>query len=380
MRQRKTITLLAQAITAGLALAFVIVFLRPDLLPDRRPAVTVRTAPAPATRTAGPASYADAVARAAPAVVNVYTAKLVRERPHPLLQDPLFRRFFGAVPEGRPRIQTSLGSGVIVGPEGYVLTNHHVISGADEIQVALPDGRHARAEVVGSDRDTDLALLRIGLEGLPAIVLGDSHALQVGDVVLAIGNPFGVGQTVTLGIVSATGRRGLGINTFEDFIQTDAAINPGNSGGALVDAAGRLVGINTAIFSRSGGSLGIGFAIPTHLAQAVMTQLAEHGRVIRGWLGIQIQDLDPRLAASFGLGRPGGVVVAGVLRGGPAHRAGIAPGDVILRIEGEPVSDVRAALDRIAARRPGTRLELEGLREGVPRRWEAVVGERPARP
>ena len=380
MRQRKTITLLAQAITAGLALAFVIVFLRPDLLPDRRPAVTVRTAPAPATRTAGPASYADAVARAAPAVVNVYTAKLVRERPHPLLQDPLFRRFFGAVPEGRPRIQTSLGSGVIVGPEGYVLTNHHVISGADEIQVALPDGRHARAEVVGSDRDTDLALLRIGLEGLPAIVLGDSHALQVGDVVLAIGNPFGVGQTVTLGIVSATGRRGLGINTFEDFIQTDAAINPGNSGGALVDAAGRLVGVNTAIFSRSGGSLGIGFAIPTHLAQAVMTQLAEHGRVIRGWLGIQIQDLDPRLAASFGLGRPGGVVVAGVLRGGPAHRAGIAPGDVILRIEGEPVSDVRAALDRIAARRPGTRLELEGLREGVPRRWEAVVGERPARP
>jgi len=382
MRRSRWLALLAQAVTAGLALAFVAVFLRPELLPRGRPVVEVRAVPDGGTgRTRAVASYAEAVARAAPAVVNIYTAKLVRERPHPLLQDPLLRRFFGdALPGARPRVQTSLGSGVIVSADGFLLTNHHVVAGADEIQVALADGRHARARLVGSDRDTDLALLRIDLEDLPAITFGDSGGLRVGDVVLAIGNPFGVGQTVTLGIVSATGRRGLGINTFEDFIQTDAAINPGNSGGALVDSEGRLVGINTAIFSRSGGSLGIGFAIPAAMAREVMTHLAEHGRVIRGWLGVQIQDVDPRLAASFGLERPAGVVVAGVLRGGPADRAGIVPGDVILEIDGEPVADVAQALERIAAHRPGTRLRLAGLREGRRRSWEATVGERPARP
>ncbi len=373
MRERKLVTLAAQAITALLALAFVLAFLKPELIPGLR-------APAPGPRVAGPVSYAEAVERAAPAVVNVYTAKLVRERPNPLLEDPFLRRFFGRLlPESRPRLQTSLGSGVIIDREGHILTNHHVIAGADEIEVALRDGRHASAKLVGSDPDTDLALLRIELPRLPVAVLGDSRRLRVGDVVLAIGNPFGVGQTVTLGIVSAVGRRGLGINTFEDFIQTDAAINPGNSGGALVDATGRLVGINSAIFSRSGGSLGIGFAIPTHIARAVAKELIAHGRVVRGWLGVEIQDLDPRLAESFGLRVAQGVVVAAVLRGGPADRAGLRPGDVILRIDGRPVRDARDALDRIAGRRPGERVVLEGLRDGAPARWEATVGERPAR-
>ncbi len=373
MRERKLVTLAAQAITALLALAFVLAFLKPELIPGLR-------APAPGPRAAGPVSYAEAVERAAPAVVNVYTAKLVRERPNPLLEDPFLRRFFGRLlPESRPRLQTSLGSGVIIDREGHILTNHHVIAGADEIEVALRDGRHASAKLVGSDPDTDLALLRIELPRLPVAVLGDSRRLRVGDVVLAIGNPFGVGQTVTLGIVSAVGRRGLGINTFEDFIQTDAAINPGNSGGALVDASGRVVGINSAIFSRSGGSLGIGFAIPTHIARTVAKELIAHGRVVRGWLGVQIQDLDPRLAESFGLRVAQGVVVAAVLRGGPADRAGLRPGDVILRIDGRPVRDAREALDRIAARRPGERIVLEGLRDGAPARWEATIGERPAR-
>ena len=373
MRERKLVTLAAQAITALLALAFVLAFLKPELIPGLR-------APAPGPRAAGPVSYAEAVERAAPAVVNVYTAKLVRERPNPLLEDPFLRRFFGRLlPESRPRLQTSLGSGVIIDREGHILTNHHVIAGADEIEVALRDGRHASAKLVGSDPDTDLALLRIELPRLPVAVLGDSRRLRVGDVVLAIGNPFGVGQTVTLGIVSAVGRRGLGINTFEDFIQTDAAINPGNSGGALVDASGRVVGINSAIFSRSGGSLGIGFAIPTHIARTVAKELIAHGRVVRGWLGVQIQDLDPRLAESFGLRVAQGVVVAAVLRGGPADRAGLRPGDVILRIGGRPVRDARDALDRIAARRPGERVVLEGLRDGAPARWEATIGERPAR-
>ncbi|HHQ41337.1 MAG TPA: PDZ domain-containing protein [Chromatiales bacterium] len=373
MRERKLVTLAAQAITALLALAFVLAFLKPELIPGLR-------APPPGPRAAGPVSYAEAVERAAPAVVNVYTAKLVRERPNPLLEDPFLRRFFGRLlPESRPRLQTSLGSGVIIDREGHILTNHHVIAGADEIEVALRDGRHAPARLVGSDPDTDLALLRIELPRLPVAVLGDSRRLRVGDVVLAIGNPFGVGQTVTFGIVSAVGRRGLGINTFEDFIQTDAAINPGNSGGALVDATGRVVGINSAIFSRSGGSLGIGFAIPTHIARAVAKELIAHGRVVRGWLGIQIQDLDPRLAESFGLRVAQGVVVAAVLRGGPADRAGLRPGDVILRIDGRPVRDAREALDRIAARRPGDRILLEGLRDGAPARWQATAAERPAR-
>ncbi|ROR29661.1 S1C family serine protease [Inmirania thermothiophila] len=361
------------------AAAAVVLALRPDLLPQREVRIT-RSAP-PQAAAPAPASYADAVARAAPAVVNVYTARVVTQRPSPLAEDPVLRFFFGDELERMPRrrVQNSLGSGVIVSPQGYILTNNHVIEGADEIQVALADGRTAEARVVGTDPDTDLAVLRVDLERLPAIVLGDSGHLRVGDVVLAIGNPFGVGQTVTQGIVSATGRKRLGLNTFENFIQTDAAINPGNSGGALVDARGTLVGINTAIFSRSGGSQGIGFAIPVDLAAEVLEQIIRHGRVVRGWLGVEIQELTPALAESLGAEPGRGVLVAGVLRGGPADRGGIEPGDVLLAIDGAPLATPDDLLERIARRRPGETVRVEILRQGRRLALEAPVGQRPAR-
>ncbi len=369
--------LLAFVLEVGLAAgatAFVLlVILRPEVLRPPEP-VRILQAPAPAGRSPGPASYAEAVAAAAPAVVNIYSRRVVGRQAIP--EAPFLRRFFG---EGRPRPRrsTSLGSGVIVDPRGHVLTNHHVIEGADEVLVALADGRTTEARLVGADPETDLALLRIDLPDLPRITVGRSKQLRVGDVVLAIGNPFGVGQTVTLGIVSATGRKELGISTFEDFIQTDAAINPGNSGGALVNARGELVGISTAIFTRSGGSQGVGFAIPTHVALRVLEDLVRYGRVIRGWLGVEIQDLTPALAESFGLDRPQGALVAGVLPGGPAERAGIRPGDVLVAVEGEPVADARAALDRIAALAPGTRVRLGLVRAGRPVELEARIGERP---
>jgi serine protease DegS len=326
-------------------------------------------------------SFADAVATAAPSVVNINTRKVV-ERPNPFLEDPFFRHFFGeglgAAPERR--LETSLGSGVIISPQGYILTNNHVIDGADEIQVSLRDGRTTRAKVVGTDPEADLAVLKVEVGKLPVAVLGRSENLREGDVVLAIGNPFGVGQTVTQGIVSATGRNQLGINTFENFIQTDAAINPGNSGGALVNARGELVGINTAIFSRTGGSQGIGFAIPVSLARGVMEQIIERGHVSRGWLGIEIQDLTPELAESFGLRDARGVVVAGVLKGGPADKAGLQPGDVLQKVGSQGVGNVHEALNAIAQSQPGSDVALDGLREGKPLRLRATSGERPTEP
>ncbi|MGB2130362.1 MAG: trypsin-like peptidase domain-containing protein, partial [Marinobacterium sp.] len=295
----RRISYLIWPVVTGVLAALLILQLWPQLLSppvnrvEIREAASVETTSIP---TQGVVSYADAVDRAAPAVVNIYTRTLVRQPANPLLNDPFFRNFFnsGQLPQ-QERIESSLGSGVILSPQGYVVTNNHVISGADSIIVALRDGREAVAEVVGVDPDTDLAVLKIKLEDLPSITFA-SDALRIGNVALAIGNPFGVGQTVTMGIISATGRNRLGLSTYEDFIQTDAAINPGNSGGALVDAYGNLVGINTAIFSKSGGSQGIGFAIPSGLAQQVMQDLITHGRVIRGWLGIEIQALTPRLA------------------------------------------------------------------------------------
>ncbi len=283
----------------------------------------------------GPASYASAVQQAAPAVVNIFTAKITVQKNNSLFNDPLFQRFFGDRFQSQPRkkLQTSLGSGVIISDKGYILTNNHVIEDADEIRLVLSDGRTLDATVAGVDPDTDLAVLKTETKDLPTITLGNSQGVQVGDVVLAIGNPFGVGQTVTMGIVSATGRDQLGINTFENFIQTDAAINPGNSGGALINAYGELVGINTAIFSKSGGSHGIGFAIPVTLAKGVMDQILKKGRVVRGWLGIAGQDITPALAESFGLKESRGVLVSGVLEGGPADKAGIQPGDVIAKID-----------------------------------------------
>jgi serine protease DegS len=364
----------------GVLAALAVIYLLPDHLLGSRPVVELHTsAEAPATtRTQGPVSYADAVKRAAPAVVNVYTTKTVVRRSDSILDDPLFRRFFGdQFTTQRKQTQTSLGSGVIISPQGYVLTNNHVVEDADEIELMLSDGRTIQAKVVGTDPETDLSVLKVAGKDLPAVVVGESDALQVGDVVLAIGNPYGVGKTVTQGIVSATGRNHLGINTFEDFIQTDAAINPGNSGGALINARGELVGINTAIFSRSGGSQGIGFAIPVSLAQDVMTQIIESGQVTRGWLGIEVQDLSPALAESFALDQTQGVLIAGVIREGPAHRAGIRPGDVIIALEGQPITGTGDALKTIARHKPGEPIQVKGLRQGKVFRVTARTGRRP---
>lgn len=326
----------------------------------------------------GPVSYADAVEVAAPAVVNIYTQTVVRQNVHPLFNDPFFRNFFDSdsIPQ-RERVQSSLGSGVILSSQGYIVTNNHVISGADSIIVALKDGREAAAEVIGTDPETDLAVLKVTLDNLPSITLGQTENYRVGDVVLAIGNPFGVGQTVTMGIISATGRNSVGLNTYEDFIQTDAAINPGNSGGALIDAFGNLIGINTAIFSKSGGSQGIGFAIPSDLTKQVMQDLIQHGRVVRGWLGIEIQELTPRLAESFGLKKLQGLIIAGVFRNGPAHVAGLQPGDVMLTINDKPILDGRKSMTQIARLRPGQRVIVKVLREGKELSFEAEIGERP---
>ncbi|WP_267135302.1 Do family serine endopeptidase [Halomonas dongshanensis] len=342
-----------------------------------RPAPEIRQA-APLNRSQGPTSYAEAVNRAAPAVVNIYSSRIVSRDQHPLMSDPFFQQFFrNNDATTHQRMLSSLGSGVIVSQDGYVLTNHHVINGADEIQVALRDGRETLAEVVGTDPESDLAVLRIDLDNLPVIEITDSTDVAIGDVTLAIGNPFGVGQTVTMGIISATGRSHLGLNAFEDFIQTDAAINPGNSGGALINPEGALIGINTAIFSRSGGSQGIGFAIPANLAHDILDQLVTQGRVIRGWLGIEAQGLSRELAASFGLQTPEGVIVAGVVPEGPAARAGLEPGDILLAIDGQPILDGRATMSDIAAVAPGTTLPLTVVRGGERVQVELEVGERP---
>jgi serine protease DegS len=386
----KAITFLLRAVTTGLALAFLyILFVQPDLLRSTGNVVEVTESPAPMpikvaapgiTGMNGPVSYADAVARAMPAVVNIQTAKVITRRVHPLLNDPIIQHFFGnRLSRVKKEIQTSLGSGVIISSQGYILTNNHVISGADEIQVVLSDGRNTRATVVGVDADTDLAILRIALDKLPTIVIGDSKALRVGDIAMAIGNPFGVGETVTLGIISATGRDHLGINTYEDFIQTDAAINPGNSGGALINARGELIGINSAIYSRTGGSQGIGFAIPVNMAKGVMKQIIEHGRVVRGWLGIEAQNLTADLARSLNLdSTTRGVLISGVLRGGPADEAGILPGDVVQTIDGQPVNEAQQAMKLISEEQPDTKVLLTGSRQGKPFTVQARISQRPA--
>ncbi|MDH3980438.1 MAG: trypsin-like peptidase domain-containing protein [Gammaproteobacteria bacterium] len=391
MAIRKSLFFILQTVVVGLAAAFIYVLLvQPDLLRTDGTVVEVTETPgqeteAPSTRpgvfdgmSVGPVSYADAVQRAAPAVVNIHTAKIITRRAHPLLEDPIFKHFFGdRFSRSRREVQTSLGSGVLISKQGYVLTNNHVIDGADEIQVLLADGRSAQATVVGTDADTDLAVLNIDTQNLPAIVIGNSKHLRVGDVTLAIGNPFGVGQTVTFGIISATGRDHLGINAFEEFIQTDAAINPGNSGGALINASGELIGINSAIYSRSGGSQGIGFAIPINLAKGVMTQIIEKGHVVRGWLGIEAQDLTAALADSFGLSDTKGVLISGVLRNGPADDAGLLPGDVVTRINNTPIADASEAMKVISAQQPDTLIELGGIRKGEAFTVRARVIQRP---
>ncbi|MBE0402054.1 S1C family serine protease [Halomonas citrativorans] len=392
-------------ILTGVLLAALLLFAFPDTLPNpftrapsttsqapasplvnvsdqvsSRPAPEIRQA-APLSRDQGPASYSSAVSQAAPAVVNIYSSRIVERDQHPLMSDPFFQQFFsGDDATTHQRMLSSLGSGVIISHDGYVLTNHHVINGADEIQVALRDGREVLAEVIGTDPESDLAVLRIDLEDLPVIEIADSADVAIGDVALAIGNPFGVGQTVTMGIISATGRNHLGLNAYEDFIQTDAAINPGNSGGALINPEGALVGINTAIFSRSGGSQGIGFAIPANLAHSVLDELVTQGRVIRGWLGIEAQALSRELAASFGLRTPQGVIIAGVSSGGPADKAGLEPGDILLSVNGQTVLDARTTMSNIASIPPGTTLPITIVRGGERIDISLEVGERPLIP
>jgi serine protease DegQ len=373
----------AQAATVAVAVLFVVSTFHPEWLPARKaervPIAVVQAPPAAgaAASGAGVESLHDAVERATPSVVNVFTSKEVRVQRHPLLDDPLFRRFFGDQFPSEARRATSLGSGVIVSPDGYILTNEHVVEAAEEIEVALPDGKKLLAKVVGSDPETDLAVLRVDAHGLRSITFGSSDALRVGDVVLAIGNPFGVGQTVTSGIVSALGRSGLQINTFENFIQTDAAINPGNSGGPLVDSHGDLIGINTAIYSRGGGSIGIGFAIPASTAKMVLEQIVRTGSVTRGWIGVEVQEITAGLADSFKLDATKGVIIAGVLRGGPADTAGVKPGDVLLEVGDKPVAGTPSMLDVVAALTPGSRARLKLRRAGKDMSVEVVVGTRP---
>ena len=351
--------LFAQTVTLLVAAWFVVVTLKPGWLASGRArsgnggSISIVEAPRAPPGVTAPGSLAGAVRKAAPAVVSINTSTAAR---NPASNDPWFRFFFGDSDgdgDGGGERQTGLGSGVIVSPEGYVLTNNHVVENADQIEVVLPDARRAAAQVIGTDPESDLALLRIKLDKLPVMTLGDSSALQVGDRVLAIGNPFGVGQTVTSGIVSALGRNHLGINTFENFIQTDAAINPGNSGGALIDTQGNLMGINSAIYSRSGGSMGIGFAIPVSTARQVMESIIKNGQVVRGWIGIEPGELTPELTQTFGIKTAQGVIVTGVLNGGPAADAGIRPGDVITQINGQPVRTASELLSRIAALTPG---------------------------
>ncbi|MDI2142032.1 MULTISPECIES: Do family serine endopeptidase AlgW [unclassified Pseudomonas] len=362
---------------AGVLIALLIIQRYPQWVGLPSLDVNLHQAPQTTSVQQGPVSYADAVVIAAPSVVNLYTTKVINKPAHPLFEDPQFRRFFGDNSPKQKRMESSLGSGVIMSPEGYILTNNHVTTGADQIVVALKDGRETLARVIGSDPETDLAVLKIDLKNLPAITVGRSDNIRIGDVALAIGNPFGVGQTVTMGIISATGRNQLGLNNYEDFIQTDAAINPGNSGGALVDANGNLTGINTAIFSKSGGSQGIGFAIPVKLAMEVMKSIIEHGQVIRGWLGIEVQPLTQELAESFGLsGRPG-IVVAGIFRDGPAQKAGLQLGDVILSIDGEPAGDGRKSMNQVARIKPTDKVTIQVMRNGKELKLTAEIGLRP---
>jgi serine protease DegQ len=380
---RKLWLIFAQTATIALGVLFVLTTLKPEWLgraPGGTQVVELKQAVPAGPGAARAGSYSDAVRRATPAVVNIFTSKEVKSPQHPFLNDPLFRHFFGDRLDNESQRASSLGSGVVVSARGYILTNHHVVEAADEIEVALADGKKFKARLVGSDPETDLAVLQVSNAALPSITFGDGDSVRVGDVVLAIGNPFGVGQTVTMGIVSALGRSQLGINTFENFIQTDAAINPGNSGGALVDTSGNLIGINTAIYSRSGGSLGIGFAIPASSAKLVMEQIVASGAVTRGWIGVEAQEITPELASTFEANRSGGVLIAGVLRGGPADKAGFRPGDVLMAIDGKPVKDPNSMLNLVAALVPGNTAAVRLRRNDKDVELKVDVGRRPSLP
>jgi serine protease DegQ len=387
---RRLWLIFSQAVTVALAVLFVVNTLKPHWLAreastpdvvsiraaDPPPPAASAVATAASTNPPGANNYSSAAKRAAPAVVSVASSKAGAPNPH--AQDPWFRRFFGDQAPGDE--QRGFGSGVIVSPEGYLLTNNHVVEGASEVDVRLTDGREARARVVGTDPDSDLAVLKIELDRLPAVTFGNTDALQVGDPVLAIGNPFNVGQTVTAGIVSALGRNQLGLSTFENFIQTDAAINPGNSGGALVDLNGHLVGINTAIFSQSGGSLGIGFAIPADIARQVMEGLIKDGVVTRGWIGVEPRELTPEFVENFKLPVRDGVLITGVLQDGPASKGGMRPGDVVVSVAGRPVATTAQLLNAVAQLKPGEEAALGVQRGGQAMELKVTAAQRPTVP
>ena len=376
---RRLWLVLAQVVTATLGVIFVVSLVKPEWLSWRSNVVEIRETQQPATpfstAQGRPVSFSDAARKAIASVVNISATKQVRRR-GPAFDDPVLRRFFGErfnVPE----TQLSLGSGVIVSREGFILTNSHVVEGVSEIQVTLHDGRTVLGKIVGSDPETDLAVVRVSTPGLTPITFGQSEQLRVGDIVLAIGDPFSVGQTVTMGIVSALGREIGAANPFGSFIQTDAAINPGNSGGALVDTSGNLLGINTAIYSRSGGSMGIGFAIPVSTAKLVLEGIVKDGQVTRGWIGVEPNELSPELAETFGVKAQAGVIITGVMQSGPAAQAGIRPGDVINRVADKPVSNVSELLGAVAALKPGTAVKFSLSRKDEKLELSVTPGVRP---
>ncbi len=384
---RKLWLIFSQAVTVSLAALFVIATLKPQWLDGHGvrsgdTVLSIQTAPNTSGKSSAVmphAGFSEAAKTAAPAVVSVVTSKTAPR--HTRRADPWFRFFFGQREPGTaPPQQSGIGSGVIVTREGYVLTNNHVVAQMDDIEVMLTDGRKSKAKIIGTDPETDLAVLKVELDKLPVITFGNSDALEVGDVVLAIGNPFGVGQTVTSGIVSALGRNQLGINTFENFIQTDAAINPGNSGGALVDSNGHLMGINSAIYSRSGGNMGIGFAIPVSTARMVMESLIKEGQVTRGWIGVEPRDLSPEIAQTLALNAHHGVLITGVLQGGPASSGGIKPGDVVLQVGGQSVDNTAELLSAVAALRPQSQANISVYRSGKQIEVQVTVGQRPRAP
>ena len=383
---RKFWLIFAQTVTTCLAVVFVIRFFYPQFLLNqfispKEPVAVVNQALALPTTTAQN-SYSTAAKKAMPSVVNIFTSKKATPNPHQqYLEDPLFKHFFGdQLDDGESQAESSLGSGVIVSDTGLILTNDHVVASADAIEIAMADGRKFPAKVVGTDPETDLAVIKVSAEKLPAITFASSDKLNVGDIVLAIGNPFGVGQTVTQGIISALGRNHLGINTFENFIQTDASINPGNSGGALINTDGNLVGINSAIYSRNGGSMGIGFAIPASLAQQVMKQIISDGSVTRGWIGIEAQDITPELAESFKLNQNHGSLIAGILHGSPAEKAGLKAGDILLAIDGKDVTDSNSMLNLISVLKPNSKAQLKIARASKEMSINVLVGKRPKIP
>ncbi len=380
---RRLWLLFAQTVTVGLALWFIVTSLKPNwvqqgLVINKNVSLTSSATlkEAPSNKNNAPGTYHLAAKRAMPSVVNISATRSSGNN-NPLLNDPFFRRFFGEQAKPRAERPSSSGSGVIMSPQGHILTNNHVIQGAGAIEVALADGRQATAKVIGTDPDTDLAVLQIDLKDLPTITLGHSEEANVGDVVLAIGNPFGVGQTVTMGIISALGRNSVGINTYENFIQTDAAVNPGNSGGALVDANGNLLGINSAIYSQNGGSLGIGFAIPVSTIKMVMEAIITDGQVVRGYLGISPEDITEEMAESFNIKQTKGSIVAAVVRGGPADQAGVKPGDICIAIDGKAFSNSREMMNQIAQLKPNSKAKLTLVRQSNEMQLDIVVGKRP---